>query len=140
MFVTEAELQKLTGYTRPSAPVRWLTRHGWRFSVNALGKPIVALAEFNRHVVGGKFAGPRTQLGRHEWVATETWKQERAEIAYNARGRGRRRSDRRRSSFCRVRYLESGARARRLVDADNIYSRLQRSAVPAAEDFAREPK
>ena len=56
MFVTEAELQKLTGYTRPSAQVRWLTRHGWRFSVNALGKPIVALAEFNRHMVGGKFA------------------------------------------------------------------------------------
>src|SRR6202161_1717680 len=29
---------------------------------------------------------------------------------------------------------------RHLVDPDNLYSRLQRSAVPAAEDFAREPK
>ena len=28
---------------------------------------------------------------------------------------------------------------RHLVDPDNLYSRLQRSAVPAAEDFAREP-
>ncbi len=29
---------------------------------------------------------------------------------------------------------------RHLVDPDNLYNRLQRSAVPAAEDFAREPK
>src|SRR6202140_1130036 len=29
---------------------------------------------------------------------------------------------------------------RHLVDPDNLYSRMQRSAVPAAEDFAREPK
>jgi len=29
---------------------------------------------------------------------------------------------------------------RHLVDRQNLYSRLQRSAVPAAEDFAREPR
>jgi hypothetical protein len=40
---------------------------------------------------------------------------------------------------------EKGARrfeqwlVRHLVDPDNLYSRLQRSAVPVAQDFAREP-
>jgi hypothetical protein len=29
---------------------------------------------------------------------------------------------------------------RHLVDPDNLYSRLQRSSVPGAEDFAKEPK
>jgi hypothetical protein len=52
MFLTGKEVCNLTGYVRPSAQIRWLQEHGWRFSVNALGKPIVALAELNRHMVG----------------------------------------------------------------------------------------
>jgi hypothetical protein len=31
-----------------------LRRHGWRFVINGLGVPIVAQAEFNRHMVGCK--------------------------------------------------------------------------------------
>jgi Domain of unknown function (DUF4224) len=49
-----ADIQQLTGYTRPSAQTRWLRRHGWRFTVNGLGAPVVALAEFQRHMIGGK--------------------------------------------------------------------------------------
>ena len=56
MFLTPLEIQRLTGYTRPSAQIRWLRHHGWRFTVNALGDPVVALAESNRHMVGGKAA------------------------------------------------------------------------------------
>lgn len=52
MILTPSDLHDLTGYVRPSAQVRWLRRHGWRFTVNALGVPVVALAEFNRHLVG----------------------------------------------------------------------------------------
>jgi hypothetical protein len=54
MILSKADLKTLTGYVRASAQVRWLRRHGWRFVVNALGEPVVAQAEFNRQMVGGK--------------------------------------------------------------------------------------
>lgn len=56
MLLSSSEIERLTGYTRASAQVRWLRHHGWRFTVNALGDPVVALAEFNRHMVGGSAA------------------------------------------------------------------------------------
>jgi Domain of unknown function (DUF4224) len=59
MILPQSDVKDLTGYTRVSAQIRWLRRHGWKFTVNGLGMPIVALAEFNRHLVGGK--GARVQ-------------------------------------------------------------------------------
>jgi len=56
MILPRSEVKTLTGYVRASAQVRWLRRHGWRFIVNGLGEPVVAQAEFNRHMVGGKAA------------------------------------------------------------------------------------
>ena len=56
MILAPSELATLTGYIRASAQQRWLRRHGWKFAVNALGQPIVAVAEFERHMVGGKKA------------------------------------------------------------------------------------
>jgi hypothetical protein len=56
MILPRSELRSLTGYVRASAQIRWLRRHGWRFTVNALDEPVVALAEFNRHMVGGRAA------------------------------------------------------------------------------------
>lgn len=53
MFLTPSELQTLTGRLRPSAQVRWLRDHGYRLTVNALGEPVVAIAEANRKLVGG---------------------------------------------------------------------------------------
>jgi hypothetical protein len=53
MFLAEPDVRNLTGYARPSAQVEWLRRNGWRFAINALGKPVIALAEFNRRMVGG---------------------------------------------------------------------------------------
>jgi hypothetical protein len=54
MFLSPADLKLLTGYTRRSAQAGWLTHHGWKFVANGLGQPIVAVAEFERHMVGGK--------------------------------------------------------------------------------------
>ena len=54
MILPHSDLKDLTGYVRASAQARWLRKHGWRFTVNALGDPVVALAEFNRHMVGGR--------------------------------------------------------------------------------------
>jgi hypothetical protein len=54
MIMPRSDIKDLTGYVRASAQARWLRLHGWRFTVNGLGEPIVAVAEFNRHMVGGK--------------------------------------------------------------------------------------
>jgi hypothetical protein len=53
MFLTPRELQRLTGYARCSAQIRWLRENGWRFTVNALREPIVAVAESERKLVSG---------------------------------------------------------------------------------------
>jgi len=53
MFLTETEIERLTGLKRYSAQVRWLRKKGYRLEVNGLGQPIVAVAEYNRKNVGG---------------------------------------------------------------------------------------
>jgi len=50
--LSDDDIVALTGYVRASAQVRWLRRHGWRFSVNALGHPVIATAEWSRKMVG----------------------------------------------------------------------------------------
>jgi Domain of unknown function (DUF4224) len=56
MLLSASEIRQVTGYARSSAQVRWLRRHGWKHTVNALGEPVVAVAEFNRHLVSGRAA------------------------------------------------------------------------------------
>ena len=56
MLLSESDIQDLTGYTRPSAQVRWLRHNGWKFTLNAHSKPVVALAEFNRHLVQASYS------------------------------------------------------------------------------------
>jgi hypothetical protein len=58
LILTRSDLEALTGYVRASAQIRWLRRNGWKFVVNALGDPVVAQAEFDRHLVGGKRSAP----------------------------------------------------------------------------------
>lgn len=61
--MTPEDLQTLTGYRRASAQARWLKRHGWKFTVNALGEPVVAVAEFNRKMVGGRLVAQEPNYG-----------------------------------------------------------------------------
>jgi Domain of unknown function (DUF4224) len=56
MFLKAEDIEKLTGYTRSSAQIRWLRRNGWRFTVNALGEPVVAIVESHRKLVSGNAA------------------------------------------------------------------------------------
>ena len=56
MFLSATDIQRLTGYRRPSAQIGWLRRNGWRFSVNGLKQPVVAVAESERKLVGGSGA------------------------------------------------------------------------------------
>lgn len=53
MFMSEQEIERLTGKKRPSAQIRWLRDHGYKVDVNGLNKPIVAVAEANRKLLGG---------------------------------------------------------------------------------------
>ncbi len=53
MFLSSAELAKLTGYRRPSAQARWLARNGWKFTMNGLSEPVVAVQEMSRRMVSG---------------------------------------------------------------------------------------
>ena len=63
MILSPAVLIRLTGYGRPSAQIRWLRRHGWKYDVNALGEPIVAVAEFHRKLVGGELGSQEPDWG-----------------------------------------------------------------------------
>lgn len=56
MFLTDPELQQLTGYVLPAAQARWLTTRGWRFERNRGGRVIV-LRSYAERMLGG--AGPK---------------------------------------------------------------------------------
>ena len=45
MFLTDSELESLTGYKRPADQRRWLSEHGWAFEVRADGKNRVLIEE-----------------------------------------------------------------------------------------------
>jgi hypothetical protein len=53
MFLTHAEIERLTGKKRHKAQILWLREHGYKVEPNGLGEPIVAIAEYNRKAVGG---------------------------------------------------------------------------------------
>ena len=40
-FLNQDELAFLTGRTKKSAQIRWLTTNGWHFATNANGYPVV---------------------------------------------------------------------------------------------------
>lgn len=63
MILSASDIESMTGYKRPSAQVRWLRRHGYKFTINRLGDPVVAVAEFNRHMVGGRAAQREPDFG-----------------------------------------------------------------------------
>ena len=58
MFLTTIQLGELTGFRRYSAQRRWLISHGYRFEVNALGRPVVLRSAVERKLQ------PGTQLSR----------------------------------------------------------------------------
>lgn len=60
IFLADNDIHELTGYKRPSSQRQWLARNGYRFEVRADGRPIVLLAEVERHMLG-KSKGRRTE-------------------------------------------------------------------------------
>ena len=52
IFLSKSDLQQLTGRLRPTAQRNWLLKRGWKFEVDAIGKPVVAVSEAERRLVG----------------------------------------------------------------------------------------
>lgn len=46
LTLSEAELERITGYRYPAWQRRWLKAHKWRFDQDRLGRPIVARAYY----------------------------------------------------------------------------------------------
>lgn len=44
MFLTESELETLTGYRLPGWQRRWLTKHQWTYEIAANGRVVVSRA------------------------------------------------------------------------------------------------
>lgn len=42
MFLTAEEVKTLTGLASASRQIGWLRTKGWRFELNAIGRPIIA--------------------------------------------------------------------------------------------------
>ena len=53
MFLTDIQLGELTGFRRFNAQRRWLISHGYRFEVNALGRPVVLRSAVERKLQPG---------------------------------------------------------------------------------------
>ncbi len=59
LFLTPTDLQDLTGFKRPTAQRRWLTRNGYRFDVRGDGRPAVLVEEVRSKVGRGtRTSGP----------------------------------------------------------------------------------
>jgi hypothetical protein len=53
MILTPEQLADLTGRKRTKGQIGWLTDHGYRFDLNAIGRPVVLVKE-----VEGKLLSP----------------------------------------------------------------------------------
>jgi hypothetical protein len=60
VLVDKDTLKQLTGTPRPKGQMEWLKKRGWKFDTNALGKVVVSVSEFNRHMVGGRAVSSQT--------------------------------------------------------------------------------
>ena len=45
MFLSQPEIQELTGYHKPALQRRWLADHGWAFEIRADGQNVVLAEE-----------------------------------------------------------------------------------------------
>jgi hypothetical protein len=59
IFVTPEQLAEITDLTQHAAQIRWLTDHGWKFEISAVGRPRVLVAEMERKMLGGAQKKPR---------------------------------------------------------------------------------
>lgn len=55
LTLTPDQILEITGYKRASDQMRWLRDHGWVFTANAAGRPVVS-RRYAEQRLGGEFA------------------------------------------------------------------------------------
>lgn len=68
MFLTQEDIKELTDRQRPADQIKWLTDHGWPFEVSAIGRPKVAIEEFNRRMLTGGAKRTKNPEPDFEWM------------------------------------------------------------------------
>ena len=58
LFLTAAEIKKLTELKRPSAQIKWLTCKGWVFEISDSNRPVVLRSYAERRMSGQQPPGP----------------------------------------------------------------------------------
>ena len=66
MILTPEQLAELTDKKRPRDQIAWLTEHGYRFEISALGRPKVLLKE-----VEGKMLTPQIKTKNRKSTAPD---------------------------------------------------------------------
>jgi len=66
MILTPEQLAELTDKKRPRDQIAWLTEHGYRFEISALGRPKVLLKE-----VEGKMLTPQIKIKNRKSTAPD---------------------------------------------------------------------
>lgn len=51
LFLEREDVETLTGRKRPSGQIAWLRERGYAHDVNDAGRPVVMIAEAERHLV-----------------------------------------------------------------------------------------
>ncbi len=54
-FMSDDEIEFLTGYKRPSKQCAWLRQRGWNYETNAAGKPRVVEAHCEHNLTSRPF-------------------------------------------------------------------------------------
>jgi hypothetical protein len=70
LFLTDAEIEFMTGYIQPAAQIRWLQKWQIRYVVNASGYPRVTRSA----VEGTRKAEPEQRRSEPNWAALDDWK------------------------------------------------------------------
>lgn len=68
MILTKKQLVELTGYKRSADHIRWLTKHGWKFEIDRLGRPKVAVEEYMQRMVSNTKKVERVNTPNFAWM------------------------------------------------------------------------
>lgn len=60
-FITQDEIELITGYKRPHDQKKWLDANGWQFELNRAGRPIIL-----REVMNKRFGISSQHIKNHQ--------------------------------------------------------------------------
>lgn len=70
-LLTPKQLYELTECARKGDQIEWLRRRRWVFEIGETGRPKVDIAEYERHMIGGK-KQPQKKGPNTSWYGSQT--------------------------------------------------------------------